>query len=206
MNSLELLDQGGPLMVPLGLLSVVALALFLERLWALQIRKVVPDGFCRAVLALLKDHELSGAVRLCHENDSSIARIAREALHRVGKPRDILKEVMEERAEAELFSLERRIGAISTIATVAPLMGLLGTITGMIQVFREVSAQLDPEVSALAGGIWEALITTAAGLLVAIPAYAMHRYLLSLVDARSQDLAEVSMQILEHLEDTKVEA
>jgi biopolymer transport protein ExbB len=107
-----------------------------------------------------------------------------------------MKERMGEVGEGEIVHLERRLGILGTIATIAPLMGLLGTITGMIQVFRQISTEADPAVSALAGGIWEALLTTAAGLVVAIPAYVGHRYLQGMVEDRSQELADACYAVL----------
>lgn len=199
MPQVEILQEGGFLILPLVMLSVLAGALFFERIWALQRNRIVPSGFLRALLALLKESDTTQATRLTHENDSALARIARDALLMQGKPRALIKERMGEHGEAEMGLLERRIGALGTIATIAPLMGLLGTITGMIQVFRQISTEIDPAVSALAGGIWEALLTTAAGLVVAIPTYAATQYLQSVVDQRSQELADASYQVLELL-------
>ena len=192
-------------MAPIGALSVVAGAIFLERLWKLQTNRIVPAGFLRAIVALLKDNQVAQAIQLTHQNDSILARIMRSTLPHRDLTRTELKERMGEYGENELAALERRLGALATIATISPLMGLLGTITGMIRVFRQISAELDPAVSSLAGGIWEALLTTAAGLVVAIPVYVGHQYLVGLVEVRSQELTEACHQVLNVLQETGCE-
>ena len=206
MGMMELLQQGGWLMAPIGALSVVAGAIFLERLWKFQKTKLVPDGFLRALIALLSDRQNAQAIQLTHQNDSVLARIMRESLPHRHLTRTELKERMGEYGENELAALERRLGALSTIATISPLMGLLGTITGMIRVFRQISAELDPAVSSLAGGIWEALLTTAAGLVVAIPAYVGHQYLIGLLEIRSQELTEACQHVLNVVQETGADA
>ena len=115
------------------------------------------------------------------------------------KTRALCKEILEEFGEQEIARLEKRIGILSTVATIAPLLGLLGTITGMIEVFREVSSQLNPAIGALAGGIWGALITTAAGLVVAIPSYVGYRILLGRIEGLSLALADQCHVVLSKL-------
>jgi biopolymer transport protein ExbB len=196
MGAIELVKQGGWLMAPIAALSVAAVTIFLERLWRLQRRSTVPPGFVRTLLALLDDGAHSQALQVSNQNDSLLARVMRQVLPLRGLSRAAMKERMGEVGEGEIVYLEKRLGILGTIATISPLMGLLGTITGMIQVFRQISTEANPAVSALAGGIWEALLTTAAGLVVAIPAYVGHRYLQGIVEERSQELADACYSVL----------
>ena len=196
MGVIELVKQGGWLMAPIAALSVAAVTIFLERLWRLQRRTTVPAGFIRTILALLEDGAHAQAIQVSNQNDSLLARVMRQVLPLRGLSRAAMKERMGEVGEGEIVYLEKRLGILGTIATIAPLMGLLGTITGMIQVFRQISTEANPAVSALAGGIWEALLTTAAGLVVAIPAYVGYRYLQGLVEERSQELSDACYAVL----------
>jgi biopolymer transport protein ExbB len=201
MSIYELLEKGGILMVPILLASVLALVVFFERLWVLQRRRVVPSGFTRAVFSLIQQRKYTEAESLCLENGSPLANVFATGLKHRGKRRELIKETMEETGELELATLERFVQVVSTVATVSPLLGLLGTVTGMIKVFKDVATQADPQINVLAGGIWEALITTAAGLTVAIPAYAMFRYLMSRIDRFSHEIAEQALRAVELIDD-----
>lgn len=201
MSLYEFLEKGGPLMVPLVFMSVVSISIFLERMWALRRAGIVPSGLGQALRTLIRAKKYEEAEALCEQSGTALARVAMVGIRHRGRHRNIMKESMEERGDAEVSGMERRTGAIATVATVAPLLGLLGTVTGMITVFQDISAVADPEMSTLAGGIWEALITTAAGLTVAIPAFALHRFLISRVDRLSQEMADEALQILETLDD-----
>lgn len=199
----EFLSKGGWLMVPIAVSSVVALAFFLERLWSLQRSRVLPPRFLELMRKLLRERRYQEAATLCQGNDSHISAILSAALRYAGRDREVVKEVMEEAGQREVYFMERFVGAIGAIATVAPLLGLLGTVIGMITVFQRVvnqaSAGQAADAGALANGIWEALITTAAGLTVAIPAYLAYRYIQSVIDRYSVEMVDVSLNMAEHL-------
>lgn len=199
----EFLSRGGWLMIPIIGASVIALALFIERLWQLQRNKALPPKFLEVVEKLLRQARFKETEALCHGNESHVARVLEAGVRYAGRDREIIKEVMEEAGQREVYYMERFTGALAAIATVAPLLGLLGTVTGMIQVFQRVVSnaaggqQVDP--GALAGGIWEALMTTAAGLAVAIPTYLAYRYILSLIDRYAIEMTEVALRTVEYL-------
>lgn len=199
----EFLAKGGWLMIPILGSSVVALAFFMERLWALQHARILPARFVEVVRQMLQERRFEEAERLCQTNDSPIAAMLQAGIHQAGRPRALIKEVMLEKGEREVFFMERFTGALGAIATVAPLMGLLGTVTGMISVFQDVMAQSGQggavNAGGLAGGIWEAMITTAAGLTVAIPVFLAHRYILGRIDRHMVDLEDVSLGMLDLL-------
>ncbi len=199
----EFLSKGGILMIPILLCSVIALAIFLERLWALQRPNVIPTRFLKLVMELLERREFEQAQALCKGNDSSLAAVVGSGLRHAGKGRSLIKEVMEETGRRETAYLERGVGVLGLIASVAPLLGLLGTVTGMIRVFQRVVNQVEASggaqvnAGALANGIWEALITTAAGLSVAIPVFVMFKFLTSRVDGLLVEMEERSLEMAE---------
>lgn len=199
----ELLAKGGWLMIPIAACSLVALALFLERMWSLQRPKVLPARFLELMTKLLKERRFKEAESLCQGSESYVARILAAGVRYAGRPRSIIKEIMEEEGQRQVSLMERFTGGIGAIATVAPLVGLLGTVTGMIQVFQRVvsqgAASQQVDAGALAAGIWEALVTTAAGLTVAIPTYLAYRYILGRIDRYAVEMGEVAADALEYM-------
>ncbi len=198
------LARGGLLMIPIGLSSVVGLAFFIERLWGLQRQKILPPRFLEVASRLLQARRLPEAEALCHRSDSPIAAILAEGLRYAGRDRELIKEVMEEAGRQELFRMERFTNAMGSIATVTPLMGLLGTVVGLIQMFQRVvgsaeASQSMIDVGLLANGIWQALITTAAGLSVAIPVFLAYRFTLSRIDGYATEMEDVSRNAIELL-------
>ncbi len=175
---IEILQKGGVLIVILGLASVVSMTVFFERLWSLTERRICPPGFAAKVLALFQSGDFEAALLLCEENRTPLARIlAVAALKAKTGEIDDLEVVLEEKGRQEVADLSRDLEAISAVATVSPLLGLLGTVFGMIKVFQRIEVMGVGDPTVLAGGIWEALITTAAGLVVAIPSFLAHKYL-----------------------------
>lgn len=197
----DFLALGGPVIVILGVLSVIALALFIERVLATQVRRVLPARLLEVLRQQLERGNLREARALAESSDASIAIIAEAAIRRAGRERDVIRDVVADAGRRAVANLERNIGGIGSIASVAPLLGLLGTITGMIATFQQVdlavteTGQVSP--GAFAAGIWEALITTAAGLIIAIPTYAAYKYLLGRVDRLALALEEAAAEIAE---------
>lgn len=200
----EYLAKAGELIYPILLCSVVALAVFLERLWALRKINVIPATFLQKVTQLIHTRNFEKARDLCERSNSSISAILAGGLRHAGKDRAIIKEVMEEAGRSQAANLERGVSVLGTVANIAPLLGLLGTVTGMIDVFQNVVAQTSQgagQVNAgvLAGGIWEALITTASGLAVAIPVFVMFRYLTGRVDRLLIEMEERCLELAEFM-------
>ena len=193
------LARGGPIMAVLGLLSLLALAFFFERWLFLQQRNVMPRRFLDVLRKHLTEGRWREARQLCDGQDSLAAQLASAGLHAWEQGAAAVTEALEERGRRLLSDMERFTGALGTIATVSPLLGLLGTITGMITTFQAVDMTLQAtgQVSpgALASGIWEALVTTAAGLAIAIPAYLGYRMLLAKVDRCTLALEELAGEI-----------
>ncbi len=196
---LEILMKGGPLMAFIAAAGVLALAIFLERLVSLRREKVVPQRLLNAVREQISNHKYSEAAVLCEQSRSAISVVLLTGVRNAGKTREQIKELMEETGKSVTASLERYVNAMGTIAAISPLMGLLGTVTGMIEVFQKVTTEGVGDPRVLASGIWEALITTAAGLVVAIPAYVGYRYLLGRVDRLVLEMEEISLQAADEM-------
>lgn len=174
---LELIEAGGWLMYPIVLCSVIAVAITLERLWALRRSRVVPEHMVAQVWHWLQHNELDAEkVRLVRDS-SPLGRILAAGLEKRRAPRDDMKESVEDTGRHVAHELERFLNTLGTIASISPLLGLLGTVTGMIKVFSAIVNVGVGNPGALAGGISEALLTTAAGLIVAIPSLIAYRYL-----------------------------
>ena len=197
---IDLIVKGGIFMYPIILCSIIALAIFLERLWVLRRKHIIPEEFIRNVGELLREQKISEAVFLCQGDISSISNIFSSGLKNIGRGMWLVKEAIEERGGREAVILEKRVGILATIANLTPLLGLLGTVSGMIKTFNVISVQGVGNPAALAGGIAEALITTATGLCVAIPTLVCHRILRDKAESLIFEMEENSIKIIEIME------
>ena len=182
----DLIFKGGPLMSAILLCSIFALAVFIERWFYFKKAKVNVDDFMSQIRDNLKRNKILEAITLCDNLSSPLSSVLKAGILKYDCPRDEIKEAIDDASLHEVPKLERNLGIIATIAHIAPLLGLLGTVQGMIQSFRVIEEKAFSGVGAnpsdLAGGIWVSLLTTAAGLVVAIPAYVAHNYLVSRVN------------------------
>ncbi|MBT5469736.1 MAG: MotA/TolQ/ExbB proton channel family protein [Nitrospina sp.] len=173
----DLISKGGIIMAPIFICSIVAMAIVIERYVFYRKYFVDVEFFFKPILKLVGDGNTSKIIQHCRSNPNPLGRIIEAGLDEKEIPRWKLEEKLSFAGQEEINSLEKHMRALEVIATISPLMGLLGTVIGMVQAFNKVSqykGQVDP--SLLAGGIWEALLTTAAGLTVAIPAIIMLHY------------------------------
>lgn len=181
------------------LCSVLALAICIERLYTLNPKKISPPHLLATVWKQLKAGELDTARLRSLKQSSPLGRILAAGLGNANHGRDVMKESIQDAASHVVHDLERYLNTLGTIAAVAPLLGLLGTVVGMIRVFAEIMTQGTGNASALAGGISEALITTAAGLMVAIPALVMHRYFVGRINAIVVGLEQETIKLVDAL-------
>jgi biopolymer transport protein ExbB len=205
----ELFEQGGPLMWAILVASIVGVAVFFERLWSLQPGKVLPRAFVDRIRALVGKGKTSEAQLLCEENGSSIAMLMAAALrtYSARKDRANIKEALEEVGNREVARMDRNVEIVGTVASVTPLMGLLGTVIGMISVFQNFVESYKTGVvgpDTFAEGIWQALITTAFGLTVAIPMLLAYKFLQGRNDRIIVDMEEDAIGLVDLLEDSKV--
>lgn len=178
----EIVRAGGPLMWPIILCSIGAAAIILERMWTLQDKRVLPPDLTRKVWQLVEANQVNDKVIGALEQNSPLGKILAAGLANRHRPRDVMIERLQDAGRHVIHDLERFLNALGTIAAVSPLLGLLGTVTGIIKAFNAIQAGGMGDPRMLSGGIAEALITTAAGLCVAIPALMAHRYLRGRVD------------------------
>ncbi|MBI1883419.1 MAG: MotA/TolQ/ExbB proton channel family protein [Chlamydiae bacterium] len=195
-----MIQKGGPVMVPIILGSVLALTLVIERLIHFHRAQIDAEKFMSGIKNILKKGNIVEAISICDHTPGPIAHILKEGISKHDQGKVEVKGVLEEAGRHEIPRLERNLNVLATIAHVEPLLGLLGTVTGMIKCFMKIQ-QLQGVVNPgdLAAGIWEALITTAAGLVVAIPAYVAYNYLVSRVEGFVVDMEESANQLMKIL-------
>jgi len=197
----SLFQRGGILMYPILGCSILLVAVALERLVALRQGRVVPRAFAERFLADLRDGLLDreAALLRCRNDRSPLARVFEHAVRRWGRPATEIQQSVAEGGQREVLELKRNLRVINAISTVAPLLGLLGTVIGMIRCFAEVAAQSDAmgKPEALAQGIYVALYTTAFGLSVAIPALIVYYYFLGRVDRLVAEMDALAQEVVE---------
>jgi len=199
---LGLLMKGGFFVIPILVLSIVAIYIFIERYIAIRKARKFDENF----MTNLKNHMLGGdiasAEALCRSTNTPIARILEKGIRRLGKPLKNIETSIENTAKLELYNLEKRLAALATIAGAAPMIGFLGTVTGMIRAFFNIAnsgSNVNP--SLLAGGIYEALITTALGLTVGIIAFIGYNILVSMIDRVIYRMQAVSIEFMDLLQE-----
>ncbi|MGB8327743.1 MAG: MotA/TolQ/ExbB proton channel family protein [Steroidobacteraceae bacterium] len=178
----EIVRAGGPVMWPIIVCSILAAAIVLERLWTLQDKRVLPRDLIQRVWQLVDADQVNDKVIGALEQSSPLGRVLAAGLTHRHRPREVVMERLEDTGRHVIYELERFLNTLGTIAGVSPLLGLLGTVTGIIRAFNALSVGGAGDARALSGGIAEALITTAAGLFVAIPSLIAYRYLRGRVD------------------------
>ncbi len=200
MSAWKLIVAGGPVMVPILLCSFLALAIIVERLMYYASITSNTQQLKRSVFEKIKNNNLKEALDICDSSNAPLAKILKAGTVKFGASRDEIKESIEDASLFEIPKLEKKLNILATIAHIAPLLGLLGTITGIAGSFHTIqvrAASLNPVTPAdLAGGIWEALITTVAGLMVAIPAFVAYNYLLSRVNYFVLDLERGATELV----------
>ena len=196
---LDLLIAGGWVMPLIVACSVIALTITIERYFALDKGKIAPQHLLATVWRDLKQGELSAQKLKSLRDGSPLGAILSAGLANRGQGRDVMKESIQEAASHVVHDLEKYLNTLGTVAAIAPLLGLLGTVVGMIDVFNQITSVGTGDANALAGGISEALITTAAGLIVAIPALVMHRYFTGMIDTIVVELEREAIKLVDAL-------
>lgn len=195
--------KGGPMMIPIGLCSLIAMTVLVERLFSLRRRTVIPGTLVPGLREVLDDERRGrdDAVERCCADGSPLASVLAAGLRRVGGPLEVMERHVQEAGRREVLKLGKFLRVLSVIAAVSPLMGLLGTIFGMIAAFQTVATSADAlgKTEMLAGGIYEAMITTAAGLLVAIPTLICYHWLSARVQGLVMEIDEKTVEFLESL-------
>jgi biopolymer transport protein ExbB len=197
---LEIVQSGGWLMVPILLCSVIAAAISVERLWTLQRSRITPKNLLSQVWTALKGNELDAQAMRDLRASSPLGQVLAAGIANAQRGRDVMKEALEEVAAQVSHDMERYLTSLGIIASISPLIGLLGTVVGMIKVFTALMLEGAGNANVLAGGISQALITTAAGLSVAIPAIMFHRFFLRRVDELVVTMEQEAVKLVEMMQ------
>jgi biopolymer transport protein ExbB len=200
----EIVRSGGPLMWPIILCSVAALAIVGERLWTLHPQRVMPRGLLQKVWQLVENNQINDKVIAALQQNSPLGRVLAAGLANRHRSREVLMERLEDTGRHVVHELERFLNTLGTIASITPLLGLLGTVTGIIKAFNAITQGGMGDPRMLSGGISEALITTAAGLLVAIPALIAYRYLRGRVDRIVIEMEKDAIQLADAVEQAQL--
>jgi biopolymer transport protein ExbB len=203
MTLFSVLAKGGWLMIFIGIFSLIAIGIFIERLMVLRKAKINLNAFMLKIRQYLSKNDFENALELCYRTPGPISKVLEKGIKIRNQDREEIKDTIESAGRSEIYQLEKGFAALATIAGVAPLTGFLGTVTGMIQAFMRIQ-ELGGNVNAtvLAGGIWEALITTAAGLVVGILTLLGYNYLVTKVQRLVFELEISSTNLLEALTGT----
>ncbi|MBU1006541.1 MAG: MotA/TolQ/ExbB proton channel family protein [Candidatus Omnitrophica bacterium] len=199
----ELIQKGGPVMYPIILCSVIVFAIVIERFYHLYRAKIDTKDFMSNIEITIKRNRIAEAIKICDNTPGPIAHIVKAGIIKHDRNRQEIRESIEDAGHQEVPRLEKNISLLATIAHIAPLLGLLGTVTGMVrafQIIQEKSASLNPvSPGDLAGGIWEALLTTVAGLIVAIPTVVAYNYLVNRVEDFVLEMERSSTDVINML-------
>src|SRR5690554_1722077 len=197
----DLMLEGGFLMIPILLLFMLATYVIVERWLAINKSHTDTDSFLNTIKDMLKTGKPADAMVYCDNYDKPLARIIKAGIKRLGRPIRDIEDAIDNAGKKEIFYLEKRMNWLATIAGVAPLLGFTGTVTGMIEAFMDIqSLQGNVNPSVLAGGIWEALITTATGLIVGIIAFGFYNFLLGKINRFIFELENTSADFLDMLQ------
>ncbi len=204
LSLLEILAKGGWIVFAIGACSVIGLSIVVERIIVLQIAKIDTEKFMKKIRALLLQNKNLEAIALCNETSGPIANMVKAGLEGQSRSRMEIKELIETAGKAEVFLLEKNLGILATIAGIAPLLGFLGTVTGMIKAFMVIQA-LGGNVNAsvLAGGIWEALVTTAVGLSIGIVITIFYNWLIGRVERFVFEMGQSASHLVDLLDQSR---
>lgn len=200
----ELAKEGGLMMIPIVLSSFIAIYIFVERMLTINKANKSPDAFISRIKELVLRGDINGAKLLCTQFDSPIARMIEKGVTRIGSPLKTIEASIENLAKIELFKLEKNISILATISGAAPMMGFLGTVIGMVQAFISI-AQEEGSVSPklLSSGIYTAMVTTVAGLIVGIIAYLGYNYLVTRVSKVVHKMEYSSVEFIDLLQEPR---
>lgn len=193
---LTIMTKGGPLMWLILFNSVLAIAIFFERLFHYHRAQINAHDFVQGIRNALKRGNVIESIELCNEAPGPVAQVVKAAVVNHDRSREEIREAIQDVARSEVARLERNLAILATIGQVTPLVGFLGTVTGMIRMFMVIQRAPLPNPGDLAGGIWEALLTTAGGLVVAIPTYVAYNYLVSRVQNLVLDMEKAANDIV----------
>ena len=201
---LRFVFEGGYIMIPIIACAIVAFAVAVERFFTLRRARINTREFMATIRTVLRQNKVKEAIRVCEKTPGPIARILKAGMLKHGRRKQDIREAIEDAGQLEIPRLERYLGVLATVASISPLLGLLGTVAGMIKAFGQIQAKMGVvNPSDLAEGIGNALITTAAGLVVAIPTLVLYNYFVAKVDNMILDMEISSSELVDLLTESE---
>jgi biopolymer transport protein ExbB len=197
----DLAVKGGPILIPIGILSVLAFFIFFERLFVILKFSKLDMNFMNQIRDFVKSGNISAAQSLCKNTQGPIARMIEKGINRLGKPIREIEAAIENAGKLEVYKMERNLGFLGTISGIAPMFGFLGTIFGVIKIFYQISLQNSLEIDTISGGLYVKMISSAAGLLVGMIAYAGYHYLVQLIDRVINKMEINAVEFIDLLEE-----
>jgi biopolymer transport protein ExbB len=200
-NLWDILERGGPLMIPLALLLITAVFVFIERVMAINKASRMDENFMNIIRDHIVNNNVTAARSIAKNTNSSTARMIDKGIQRIGKPIDAIEKSMENVGRLELYKMEKNVSILSVIGYIAPLFGFLGTIIGMFQLFYNIASTGEYSISNIAGGIYVKMISSAGGLIIGILAYIGYRYLNSQIDKTTNKMEVASAEFIDILQE-----
>lgn len=188
-------------MIPIGIMSVLAVYLMIERFITISRASKVDNGFMANVKSMLLEGKTDAALSMCRSNNSPIARLLEKGIKRLGKPVKEIESAVENTGKLEIYKLEKNLAYLGIIAGIAPMFGFIGTISGVIRIFYNISLADNVSISLIAGGLYEKMITSAAGLLVGIIAHIGFHYLNAMIDRVSFQLESTTVEFIDLIQE-----
>lgn len=197
----DLAVKGGPILIPIGILSILAFFIFFERLFVILKFSKLDMNFMNQIRDFVKSGNITAAQSLCKNTQGPIARMIEKGINRLGKPIREIEAAIENAGKLEVYKMERNLGFLGTISGIAPMFGFLGTIFGVIKIFYQISLQNSLEIDTISGGLYVKMISSAAGLLVGMIAYAGYHYLVQLIDRVINKMEINAVEFIDLLEE-----
>lgn len=197
----ELVMKGGPIMIPIGLLSIIAIYIFIERYLAIRKAGRMDHNFMNNIRDFMHHGNVDAAKSLCKNTNSPIARLVEKGISRIGKPIREIEAAIENTGKLEVHKLEKNLGILGIIAGIAPMFGFVGTIIGVIKIFYNISLADNISIGLIAGGLYEKMITSASGLVIGIFAYVGYHYLAIMTDKVIFKIESNAVEFIDLLEE-----
>jgi biopolymer transport protein ExbB len=193
--------KGGPILIPIGLLSVIALYIFFERLFTIRRFSKIDMNFMHQIRDYVHNGNIDAAKMLCRNTKTPVARMIEKGIIRLGKPTSEIEGAIENVGRLEIYKMEKNMNILATIAGIAPMFGFLGTIFGVIKIFYEIAQQNSLEINTISGGLYVKMISSASGLLVGMIAYGAYHYLVHLIDRVINKMEINAVEFIDLLEE-----
>lgn len=198
---IELVMKGGPIMIPLALLSIIGLYIFFERFFTVRKFSKIDNNFMNQIKDFVHHGNIDAAKSLCRNTDNPVARMIEKGLLRLGKPVREIETSIENVGKLEIYKMEKNTSFLGIIAGIAPMFGFLGTIFGVIKIFYQISLENSLQIDTISGGLYVKMITSAAGLLIGIFAYIGYHYLVHLIDRVVNKMEMNAVEFIDLLEE-----